>query len=471
MSSVFALALLLGDFIAVIGAFTGAYILRVSLSDAPFIAITSGEYVRLFLLLTPIWLLIFAGLGLYSYNIYEWRLKEFGRLLIGSGLGIMAMITYEFIINRPIFPARIVAVYALAIGYLLLIFERTLLRALRLIARRRGVGIVNTLIIGDSPYAHELIEAARKPERIGYRVSGVVMNSPPADYKGRVYASLETALANIERKGIHSIVLTELFTDQSKNELVLAASQRHHCGFRFIPTQGSMYSGAMEVELFHGTPMIHVHQTPLYGSGRIIKRIFDLVVGSILLVLVSPVILLFIIILAVFDHGAPIYKPKRLTRYNEQVRIYKLRTIKHAYNNMSPEEGFEKLGRPELSKPFRENGDQLENDPRFGRLGMFMRKTSIDELPQLLNVVRGDISLVGPRPLSAFELEGHPNKDTMLSVKTGVTGLAVISGRKDLPFEERRKLDVYYVQNWSLWLDIKILLRTVTEVLRSRGTA
>lgn len=113
----------------------------------------------------------------------------------------------------------------------------------------------------------------------------------------------------------------------------------------------------------------------------------------------------------------------------------------------------------------------LKNDPRISRLGNIIRPTSLDELPQLFNVLKGDISLVGPRALVAEELNQYPQKNLILSIKSGLTGLAVISGRRDIPFEERRKLDLYYVQNWSFWLDIKIIVRTISEVLSRRGTA
>ena len=127
------------------------------------------------------------------------------------------------------------------------------------------------------------------------------------------------------------------------------------------------------------------------------------------------------------------------------------------------------MGRPELIKQYRDNGDQLDNDPRITRLGRFLRATSLDELPQLLNVVKGDISLVGPRALIPQEINQYKRKDTILAVKSGLTGLAQVSGRRDISFEERRQLDVYYVQNWSLWLDIRILVKTFGMVLFQRG--
>jgi undecaprenyl-phosphate galactose phosphotransferase len=143
--------------------------------------------------------------------------------------------------------------------------------------------------------------------------------------------------------------------------------------------------------------------------------------------------------------------------------------MKKKYSGPLPEEAFTMMGRPELIKEYRENGDQLENDPRISRIGKFLRASSLDELPQIINVVKGDISLVGPRALVARDLDKYDKKNLILSVKSGMTGLAVISGRKDIPYEERRKLDLYYVQNWSFWGDIVILAKTASVVLFHRG--
>ena len=136
---------------------------------------------------------------------------------------------------------------------------------------------------------------------------------------------------------------------------------------------------------------------------------------------------------------------------------------------MTPEQAFEKMGRPELSKKYRENGDQLDDDPRVTKIGKFIRATSIDELPQLFNVIRGDISLVGPRALIPQEINKSNRKNVILAVKAGVTGLAQVSGRRDISFEERRRLDVYYVQNWSIIFDIQILFKTVASVIFRKG--
>ena len=140
-----------------------------------------------------------------------------------------------------------------------------------------------------------------------------------------------------------------------------------------------------------------------------------------------------------------------------------------AYSGMDPEEAFAKMGKPELIKEYRANGDQIDNDPRVTNVGNFLRKTSLDELPQLINVIKGDISLVGPRALIARELENYPGKNLILSVKSGLTGLAQVSGRRDISFDERRRLDIYYVQNWSVWLDLQIILNTAIQVILRIG--
>ena len=143
--------------------------------------------------------------------------------------------------------------------------------------------------------------------------------------------------------------------------------------------------------------------------------------------------------------------------------------MKPEYSGMTPEEAFKKMKKPELIKKYRKNGDCLENDPRITKIGHFIRRTSLDELPQLFNVLKGDISLVGPRALVPGELRDYGDRSLLLSVKSGLTGLAQVSGRRDISFEERRALDIYYIQNWSLLLDLQIIIRTFGAVLKHKG--
>ena len=166
-----------------------------------------------------------------------------------------------------------------------------------------------------------------------------------------------------------------------------------------------------------------------------------------------------------FEDGSPIFfRQIRLTRFNKQFRVFKFRTQGAQFGKGTPEDDFILLGRPDLAKQFRENGNFLPNDPRITKVGRFLRSTSIDELPQLFNVFSGDLSLVGPRALIPHDLAEYQKRHTILSVKSGMTGLAVVAGRNNIPFEERRKLDMYYAQNWSFWLDITILVKTFKSI-------
>ena len=285
-----------------------------------------------------------------------------------------------------------------------------------------------------------------------------------------MYAHFSQFLKEHPGPNLHAIIQTELYADEIRNTEILTYAQEHHATYRFMPGNTELFVGNVNVELFRGTmPVITVRQTALFGWGRIVKRLFDLVFGTLLFILALPLMAIICLIMIIFDHGDPMFAQTRLSRFNTKIRIYKFRTQLHAYHRMTPEEGFAKMGRPELAKQYRANGDYLENDPRISGIGRFLRHTSLDELPQLFNVVRGDMSLVGPRPLEPFELDSYTKKNLMLSVKTGLTGLAVVSGRRDINFEERRKLDMYYVQNWSFWLDLVILTKTVRAVFSRDG--
>ncbi|HYF96898.1 MAG TPA: sugar transferase, partial [Patescibacteria group bacterium] len=263
---------------------------------------------------------------------------------------------------------------------------------------------------------------------------------------------------------------TSLYKDEEKNSEVLAFAQLRHLEFRFIPANSELYSGNIEVELFREIPVVTVHQTALIGWGQVLKRIFDLLLATALLILLSPILVLIMLIIKLTEpRGAILLHQKRLTQFNRVFTVYKFRSMKLQYNGMSPEEAFKRMDRPDLAKNYRENGDFLENDPRISLFGRFLRRTSLDELPQLLNVIKGDISLVGPRALVPEELAKYHQKHHILSVKSGMTGLAQVSGRLDISFDERRKLDIYYVQNWSFWLDIIIILRTLRTVITGKG--
>jgi exopolysaccharide biosynthesis polyprenyl glycosylphosphotransferase len=462
--------LVLGDFFALTFAFVVAYILRVTLSHVPISShVQALTYISIVITILPFWIIIFALLGLYNARVHENRFSEFGRLVIGSAIGILLVIGYSYLANVNIFPARLVVVYGFLLAFLFVLLLRTIIRGIRRDLFSYGIGINNVLIVGDTRLTHELVNSLRDTKVTGYRVIGIVGGKKhPLDtsLQHQVFQEFGEAVQKLEAVP-QTIVQTELYASSIKNDEILVYAQTHHIDYRFVPGNSELFVGKIVVELFHSIPVIAVHQTALIGWGRVVKRIFDLIFGVLALIVTSPLFLVIALLLR-FSGKSIFFRQIRLTRFNQEFRVYKFRSMYEKYC-VSPEEGFALMGRPDLLKEYRANGDFLPNDPRITPLGRFLRTTSLDELPQLINVVRGDISLVGPRALVPQELEMYQKRHAILSVKSGMTGLAQVSGRRNISFEERRKLDLYYVQNWSFWNDLVIIIRTIWIVIRHRG--
>ena len=458
-------SLMLGDVAALVIGFIMAFAIRAKSPVAVAHPMLATDFFAVILALVPFWILIFALLGLYQHNMYERRFQEIGRLFVGSFIGLLFVISWDYMSLAIIFPAKLVPVYGFVIAFILLLLFRNVARAIRVALFGIGYGLTRIVIIGNTPVAKEIITSLLDSKHSGYELAGVIGYRKILPEGIRSYANLQDYLRG-DHKDLHGIVQTELYPNEARNSEILTYTQEHHISYRFVPGNTELFVGNIDVELFRNNiPVIHVRHTSLFGWGRILKRFTDIFLGVIGAIIASPLLLTCAMFVKLSDTSGPIlYKARRLSRFGTEVKVYKFRTMKQAYNNMSPEAGFQKMGRPDLLKQYRKNGDQLEHDPRVTWFGHFMRLTSLDELPQIWNVIRGDISLVGPRALDKFELEQYSKKHLILNVKSGLTGLALVSGRPGISFEERRKLDLYYVQNWSFWLDVTILFKTVRVV-------
>jgi len=361
-----------------------------------------------------------------------------------------------------------VPIYGFAFGFVFLVIFRNTARFIKVQLFRSGAGLTRVLLVGNTTMTNELLRWLADSRKSGYQVIGVVGGKKSLGGFTHVplYHSFDEFL-KVSTPELHIIIQTELYADEMRNAKILNFAQENHIGYRFVPGNTELFVGNIEVELFRSSvPVITVHQTALFGWGRVVKRACDLLIGILLLIVTALPMLIIALSIKLSDLHAPIfYKPKRLGRFGRSGSIYKFRSMQSAYTDMSPEDGFNKMGRPDLIKAYRENGDQLANDPRISRIGRFLRTTSLDELPQIINIIRGDISFVGPRALDVFEMEKYAKKNYILAVKAGLTGLAVVSGRPGISFEERRKLDLYYVQNWTLWLDVVIIVKTLRVII------
>lgn len=460
------------DTLVLLLAFTIAYILRVQYDPRPLLAnVYAIDYLLAFLTIVPFWIIVFASLGLYQSNVYNRRLAEWSRVLLGVSIGILIVIGWQYVSGKIIMPARLVTVYAFIAALIFMILEREFMRFFRRYMFSRGKWVQRVLLIGNSEATADIAMSLADTAKSGYKI--VAMACPkrliPSGLKLKHYSTAETALKDIKLNKITTIIQTDLYDSTERNQKILGTAQSNHLSYNFIPGEPEFYSGKNTVDVFLGYPMISVYQTPLVGWGAIAKRFFDLLVSVPLLIILSPLLLLVYIIKKIVDPGPALYISKRLSRFSEPINLIKFRSMDAKYGARDAAEEFREMGREDLAKEYEKNR-KVENDPRITKFGNFLRKTSIDELPQIINVIKGELSLVGPRPILPQEAKMAKNRTALLhSVKSGVTGIWQVSGRSELSFEERIELELYYAQNWTFWLDIKILFKTIGVVLFRKG--
>ncbi|MDO5480808.1 MAG: exopolysaccharide biosynthesis polyprenyl glycosylphosphotransferase [Candidatus Saccharibacteria bacterium] len=478
-SFIFRLIMMFGDALAIVFSFAFAYFIRTNLDSRPYYFTAAPlDFTITILFLIPVWWLILSLLGLYENSIIlkQNHFHEISRLFTASCIGMMSIITFDFFYRDTLFPVRPIALAAAVLCFFSLTLIRSLLRAIRLrLLIRDNRGFINILIIGNSAATTRLINHFNNFPEDGYKVVAIVAKNEfiPTFARDKKFTNLRDAVEVTQPDAIFQ-------TDEKKTDSVYSESIHAHAIYYFVPPDTTLSSRLGSLMLIGNTPTIRINVSPLSReSARTIKRLSDIIMSSLLIIILMPLLIIIWLIVKLSDLKSPaFFSTIRLSRFNEKVRIYKFRTMKPAYSGMSPEKAFEKMASQgiitkaeaaEISKTYRENGDFLDNDPRVTRIGKFLRKTSLDELPQLYNVLMGDISLVGPRALVPGELKNYGDRSLLLSIKSGLTGLAQVSGRRDLSFEERRTLDLYYIQNWSLALDFQIILRTISAVLTHKG--
>ena len=468
----YSLILMAADFIVLAFVFAIAYYIRTQIDHRALLHVVyTHEYIESFLVVTPLWILIFASLGLYASQVYNRRLIEWSRIALGSVLGILLIIGWEYVTTRHFFPARLVALYVLIGSAVATILAREIIRFIRGQFYRYGRGVSRVLIIGSSGATTDILRSLATTQRSGYQIVGFAGPSKLLQTHLGIkhFSRAEDALKHIKSLRVTTIIQTDLYDSDERNQKILGAAQMHHIQYNFIPGEPEFYTGKNTVDVFLGYPMITVSQTPLTGWGAIIKRIFDLTLTVITLPLWGLVVLGIAGLQKLFNPGPVFYMSKRLSRFSKPVMIYKFRTMGAQYGKKDASLEFEEMGRPDLAAEYRKN-HKVTNDPRITRFGKFLRDTSLDEFPQFINVLKGELSLVGPRPILPQEVKFNPSRTALLhSVKSGVTGLWQVSGRSELSFDERIELELYYAQNWSFWMDLRILVKTIMVVIRKTG--
>ncbi len=329
------------------------------------------------------------------------------------------------------------------------------------------------LILGAGHTGENTIKAIQREPLLGYQVAGFLDDDP--DKQGKwlhgfpVLGPLEDAERWITAHDVKEVILSMPAIDRDRLARVINKLHRRVDRILFVPDlAGIAVLGTRLQHFFHEQSLaIEVRNSLQNRANRIIKRLFDLFAGSVLVLLLLPVLALIALLIKIESRGPVLFRQTRIGRGGRAFSIFKFRTMR-----IDSEERLKELleSDPEARTEW-ESFFKLRNDPRITRVGRFLRRTSLDELPQLFNVLAGQMSLVGPRPVTEEELQEYyrENRDMYELVRPGLTGLWQTSGRNSLPYTERVKLDIWYVKNWNLWLDVVMLLKTVGVVLKGDG--
>lgn len=417
------------------------------------------------------WHTIFTMCGMYASHRLSSRRDEVLDLAtaISIGTGVIYLGHYVFHIAL-ITPKFLVAFWAS--GILAAIVSRMMLRLFLAQVRLHGRNLRDMLIVGTNPRGLQFAKKIVDNPALGYRIVGFVDHDRPevsefsdsGFHRVTDFAGLPTFLRkNVVDEVVIALPMRSMHAEASE---VAALCEEQGILIRFASTLFDLKISRRRVEeVVEGDSLITHYTGSLEGWPVVIKRLIDVVASALLLILLSPVLLLAAALIKLTSPGPVMFVQKRLGLNKRHFGIYKFRTmVVDAEKRMKEIEHLNEVSGPVF---------KIKNDPRITRLGKFLRKTSIDELPQLLNVFKGDMSLVGPRPLPIRDYEGFSEdwQRRRFSVRPGITCLWQIGGRSSVSFEKWMELDLQYIDKWSLWLDFEILVKTIPAVLKGSGAA
>jgi exopolysaccharide biosynthesis polyprenyl glycosylphosphotransferase len=444
------------DALAISAAFLGAYALRFSGWPIPvYHDVPSAHW---YLLAWPAVLLVtllsFQYAGLYLQRRSISGVEELSRLAQATTAAFLILLAATFFYRSESY-SRVVVFYTWGFTVLLAACLRAVLRQVQATLRRRGVGTARLVLAGLTPTTRLLAENIRRNPDLGYEILGVVSEDPVKRKTWenlRVLGDLKKITQIVARERADEVILALPATAHHRLEAVLMNAGDSPAAYKIVSDLFGIITNPLRADEISGIPLFALKEAPLARPlARVLKRAFDLVCVVPALMVLSPLLLVLALAVKATSRGPALFRQERVGRDNRTFIIYKFRTMRA---------DAEKATGPVWAK---------KDDPRRTPIGAFLRRSSLDELPQLFNVLAGSMSLVGPRPERQHFVEQFqktiPRYLERHRVKAGLTGWAQVHGlRGNTPVEERVKYDLWYVENWSLWLDLKIVLRTALEV-------
>lgn len=458
-SLIFNIFLVIADSLLIVVSFVLANYLKQGYISPPELVIIQNSRLLIFAICT-----LLAVFGFFS--IYETSSKrsEIDEISAVIGALTVGMILFEAmtLFYRDLIFRRMTIVYAWMISSFLI----SLLHVLAILTVKYfysiGVGTSQVLIIGVGDSAKALHRKMIDNPRMGLRFSGFVALKPEERSNAYVIGDVSDLTRILAQKKINKVIFAEPEAHTQDLMKLIDICTASNVQFQFVPRMLDIIESRISTDEIAGVPLVSVREIKLYGFNAFLKRSSDIVFGSIILTVISPLILIVSLLIKMDSKGSIFFKQRRIGKNGKEFDMLKFRSMTEG-----AEDEIEKLAALNEADGLI---FKIKNDPRITRIGRFIRRWSIDELPQMFNVLKGDMSLVGPRPPLPREVAGYNSwHRKRLHVSPGITGLWQVSGRSDISFEEMVKLDIFYIENWSLWLDIKILIRTVFVVILAKG--
>lgn len=414
-------------------------------------AYTFGEYMRPLIIMVPGFLILYSAFNLYTPKRMQGRRLEIWNLFKANTLGMLIFMSLSFVV-KDINLSRWALAFFYILNLTLDILARNLIRTVLKDMRKRGLNQKHILLVGYSRAAEEYIDRILVNPQWGYTIRGILDDTVPAGttYKGiKVLGRIDNLMVILPENRLDEIAITLGLNEYFRLEEIVALCEKSGVHTKFIPDYNNIIPTKPYTEDILGLPVINIRYVPLSNTfPAAVKRLMDIAGSLVCIVLFSPVMLASAIVIKLTSPGPLIFRQERVGLHNRPFQMYKFRSMV-VQNEQAEKKAW-----------------TVKDDPRVTKFGKFMRKTSIDELPQLFNILKGDMSLVGPRPERPFFVEKFqeeiPRYMVKHQVRPGLTGWAQVNGyRGDTSIRKRIEYDLYYIENWSIGLDIKILFLTV----------
>lgn len=430
--------------------------------DGGIVNFTYEQYKLVVLIILPVFILVYTLEGLYKIKVTRKFFSESYSVFRATTL-VLVIVIVGFFLQRDWFSSRFVIVMA---WFLIFIFVTLGRSTVHLLQRKlliwKGIGFHKVLVIGLGEKVGHICKTIKQKPQLGYKMVGYLE-----------FIDIKKVKEIKNEIGIDEIIIYE---DEMPDDLLLKLydfCEINNITYKLIPSLRQ--SVRLNFSIFDGEPIIEINHTLLDGWGKIAKRFFDVVGSSVLIILTFPVMLVIAILIKIEDPKGPIiFKNSRVGANGKKIFVYKFRYFQWKWCTTKKNPNYDEAIAYEqelIKKCSIKVGPlyKIANDPRRTKVGKILEKFSLDELPQFFNVFLGAMSLVGPRPHQEREVNKYSEYHRrLLTITPGITGMAQVSGRSDLSFEDEYKLDVYYIENWSLLLDFVIMLKTPFSLLKVR---